>query len=325
VTHHLETREREFAVLDVPAQPPTPVPVDALAVREPGSKVRKLEGGFYSISGAAVDGSGKLYFVDHHEQRIYGWSAAEGLTIERDNPLDPVNLAFDKAGNLLVLSSSGPEGTVYSFRPGSPKDQITVLAPQPTQPRPGARAVLPANYWNNGEFKTQLDFDTLAYKTLAQMFKEDVSTPKAREYVSADGSVFLPAGRVFQQGGADSTAGWRFSDNLDTYGFVSALPGNHVYVSSESEDVTYRALVGADGTLSDLQPFADRGGESVAVDGKGNVYVANGQIFVYDRAGKQIGRIDLPERPIDIVFGGAGGRTLFILAHRALFAVRLRT
>ena len=57
---------------------------------------------------------------------------------------------------------------------------------------------------------------------------------------------------------------------------------------------------------------------------KGNVYVANGQIFVYDRAGKQIGRIDVPERPIDLVFGGAGGRTLFILAHHALFAVKVR-
>jgi sugar lactone lactonase YvrE len=58
------------------------------------------------------------------------------------------------------------------------------------------------------------------------------------------------------------------------------------------------------------------------VDGKGNVYVANGQISVYDHAGKQIGRIDVPERPAGIVFGGAGGRTLFILAHHALFAVK---
>jgi hypothetical protein len=324
VTHHLETREREFAVLDVPAQPATPLAGDAAAVLEPGSKVQKLEDGFFSISGAAVDASGKLYFVDHQEQRIYGWSAAEGLTIERDNPLDPVNLAFDKAGDLLVLSSAGPEGTVYSFRPGSPKDQIALLASQPTQPRPGARAILPANYWNNGEFKTQLDFDTFAYKTLAQMFKEDVSTPNARQYVSPDGSLFLPAGRVFQQGPADSTAGYRFSDNLDTYGFVGALPGDHLYVSSESEDITYRALMNPDGTLGDLQPFAQRGGESVAVDGKGNVYVANGQIFVYDRAGKQIGRIDVPERPLDIVFGGPGGHTLFILAHHALFAVKIR-
>ena len=57
---------------------------------------------------------------------------------------------------------------------------------------------------------------------------------------------------------------------------------------------------------------------------KGNVYVANGQIFVYDPAGKQIGQIDVPERPIDIVFGGADRRTLFILAHHALFAVRVK-
>ena len=324
MTHHIATREREFAVLDIPAVPTAPAPGDASAVLEPGAKVQKLEDGFFSISGAAVDAAGKLYFVDHHEQRIYGWSASEGLSIERDNPLDAVNLAFDKSGDLLVFSSAGPEGTLYSFRPGSSKEQITVLPRQAARPHPGARAILPVNYWNNGEFKTQLDFDTYVYKTLAQMFQEDVSTPKAKEYVSPDGSVFIPAFRVFQQGAADNIMGYRFSDTVDTYGFVSAPIGGHVYVSSESEDVTYKALVKPDGTLGDLQPFAQRGGEGVAVDAKGNVYVANGQIFVYDPSGKQIGRIDVPERPLDIVFGGPGGRTLFILAHHALFAVKVR-
>jgi hypothetical protein len=313
VTHHLEVREREFAVLDVPAAPARPAPASI--------PVRKLEDGFYSISGAAVDSAGKLYFVDHHDQRIYGWSAAEGLTVERDAPLDAVNLAFDKSGSLLVLSSFGPQGTVYSFRPGTPHDRIAVLPPQPAQPRPGARAVLPVNYWNNGEFKTQLDFDTFTYKTLAQLFAEDVSTPKAMQYVSPDGSVFLPAGRVFQQGPADSTAGWRFSDNLDTYGFLTAAPGERVYVSSASEDVTYSALVAPDGALTDLRPFANRGGESVAVDSRGNVYIANGQVFVYDPSGRPVSRIDVPERPLQLVFGGPEGRTLFILAHHALFAV----
>ena len=324
VTHHLEVREREFAVLDIPANPVKPAPADASAVLEPGSRVEKLEDGFFSISGAAVDARGKLYFVDHHQQRIYGWSAAEGLTVERDNPLDPVNLAFDKAGDLLVISSDGPEGQVYSFRPGSPEDRVTVLALQNSKPHPGAAALLPVNYWNNGEFKNQLDFNTFTYTTLAEMFAQDVSTPKAREYLSPDGSVFLPAGRVFQQGPPDYT-GWRFSDNLDAYGFTVAIPGHRIYVSSGSEDRTYSALVGTDGTLSDLKPFAERGGESVAVDGKGNVFVANGQIFVYDPAGKQIGQIDVPERPIDIVFGGADRRTLFILAHHALFAATVRS
>ncbi len=324
MTHHLEVREREFAVLDIAAEMREPAAGDASAVIEPESRVEKLEDGFFSISGAAVDASGKVYFVDHHEQRIYGWSSAEGLTIERDNPLDAVNLAFDRSGDLLVVSSAGAAGTVYSFRPGTPEDEVTVLAPEETRRRPGAIAILPANYWNNGEAKDQLDLKTLIYTTLAEMFAHDVSTPKAKEYVSPDGSTFLPAGRVFEQGPASETSGWRFSDNLDTYGFIRAAPGERVYVSSESEDTTYSAAVGADGTLSDLRPFADRGGESVAVDRHGNVYVANGQIFVYNAAGKQIARIDVPERPIDIVFGGADHRTLFILAHHALFAVKIR-
>ena len=322
VTHHLEVREREFAVLDVPASPDPPPPGNAAAVLAPGAKVQKLEDGFFSISGAAVDAQGKLYFVDHWRQRIYGWSQAEGLTVERDHPHDPVNLALDNSGNLLVLSSLGAQGTVYSFRPGAPAGQMTEIAPQETKARPGARAILPVNYWNNGEFANQLDFEKMTYTTLGEMFRRDLTAPKARQYVSPDGSVFLPVARVFQQGPPDYT-GWRFSDNLDTHGFVTAAPGARVYVSNESEDLTYRAIVGADGTLSGLEPFAPRGGESVAVDGRGNVYVANGQIFVYNPAGKEIGRIDVPERPIDIVFGGPGNRTLFILAHHALFAAQV--
>jgi len=323
VTHHIEVREREFAVLDIPERPVPPAMPDVSSVLSPGAKVEKLEGGFFSISGAAVDAAGKLYFVDHHQQRIYGWSATEGLTIERDNALDPVNLAFDKAGDLMVVSSAGSESTVYSFRPGSPDAQIHVLAPQATSAHPDAAVLFPVNYWNNGEFKDQLDLSSMRYKTLAEMFAEDVTTPKPKEYVSADGSVVLPAGRVFQQGPATDTAGWRFSDNLDAYGFIRATPGQKVYVSSASEDRTYSATVNADGTLHDLKPFVERGGESVAVDGKGNVYVANGQIFVYDAAGKQIAEIDVPKCPIDLVFGGADGRTLFILSHPALFSVRV--
>ena len=163
----------------------------------------------------------------------------------------------------------------------------------------------------------------MRFTTLAEMFAADVTKPKPREYVSLDGSVVLPAGRVFQQGPADDTSGWRFSDNLDTYGFLEAHTGQHIYVSSESEDITYSARVNADGTLADFKPFAHRGGESVSTDPAGNVYVANGQVFVYSPAGKQIAEIDVPVRPLQIIFGGADRKTLFILAHHALFAVKV--
>ncbi|MFP5391864.1 MAG: glycosyl hydrolase family 28-related protein [Gammaproteobacteria bacterium] len=312
VTHKLDLREREFALLDIVGNP----------VAGPASpvKVEKLEDGFWSIAGAAVDAQGKLYFVDRRFQRIYTWSRKEGLVVVRDAPLDAVNLAIDKSGAILVQSMAGPEGTVYSFRPEAHASEITVIKPTPVSGRTDARTVLPVNFWNNGEFRDQLNPDTYEFTTLAEMFARDVATPKTHEYVSPDGSLVLPAFRVWKQGPANHL-GWRWSDTLQTHGFVSASQGERVVFTNGSENRTYSALVGQGGALNDLKLLADRGGESAAVDAAGNVYVANGQVFVY-RDGKQVERIDVPERPLQLVFGGEGKRTLFILTHRALYAVQ---
>ncbi|USI71974.1 glycosyl hydrolase family 28-related protein [Sphingomonas morindae] len=319
VTHKQEVREREFARLDVAASPPPPL---AGAAADPaGAGVERLEDGFWSISGAAVDKEGRLYFVDHRFQRIYRWSEAGRLEVVADHPIDPVNLAVDGQGNLLILSSLGAEGSVYSLKPGTTDGTITPIAATPARPHAGARTLLPVNWWNNGEFRDQYDPATDHFTTLAEMFARDVAAPKAREYVSPDGSLVLPAFRVFQQGPADHV-GWRFSDTLQSYGFTAARPGDRVFVSNESEDRTYSARLGAGGSLTDLKVFANRGGESVAVGPDGKVYVANGQIFVYAPDGAEIGRIDVPERPLQLIFGGADKHTLFILAHHALFATR---
>ena len=42
-----------------------------------------------------------------------------------DDLVDPVNLAFDRAGNLMVISYAGNE-TVYAFKPGAQDDDITL-------------------------------------------------------------------------------------------------------------------------------------------------------------------------------------------------------
>jgi len=311
-TSGLEVREREFAVLDVPANPVAP--------NVAGPVPLKLADGFYSLGGGTVDAAGKLYFVDHHFQRIYGWAAKEGLTVVRDDPLDAVSLAADRSGNLLILSSFGRNGTVYSFRPGAPDGQITLIPATPAAVRPGAVTLLPGNWWNNGEFKDQLDPATYIFTTLGEMFARDVALPKASEYVSPDGSFALPAFRVFQQG-PPNHLGWRFSDTLDSYGLVSARPGERVFLSNESEDKTYTGLVGKGGAVTGLKAFAQRGGESVAKGPDGRVYIANGQVFIYDQSGKPDGQIDVPERPLQLLFGGPDRHTLFILTHHALYSV----
>jgi hypothetical protein len=219
MTHKIDTREREFAVLDIAANPARPAPSTFPA----SAKVEKLEDGFWSISGAAVAGDGTLYFVDHRFQRIYSWSEKAGLGVVRDNPVDPVNLAVARNGDLMVLSSLGPEAGVYSFRPGTQDGAITLIKPTPAASHPASQTLLPVNLWNNGEFKDQYDPATDHFTTLAEMFKRDMAAPKAREYVSPDGSLVLPAFRVFQQGSPDHL-GWRFSDTLDAHGFVTARP-----------------------------------------------------------------------------------------------------
>jgi hypothetical protein len=266
-----------------------------------------------------VDAQGKLYFADRRFNRIYSWSKQGGLAVVRDAPLDPVNLAIDKSGAIMVLSSAGAEGTVYSFHPDQPAGPLTIIKPTPVKANAGARVVVPVNFWQNGEFRDQLNFDTYEFTTLAEMFARDVAKPKAREYVSPDGSLVLPAYRVFKQGPADHL-GYRFSDTLDTHGLVSAGANGRVVFTNGSENRTFSGVIGAGVGITDLKLMANRGGESAAVDRNGNVYVANGQVFVYAADGKEIGRIDVPERPLQLIFGGADGRTLFILTHHSLYA-----
>jgi len=306
-------REREFAVLDVKDKPVvgTPGPLQA----------QKLEDGFFSIAGGVADARGKLYFVERKFNRIYSWTKERGLEVVRDAPLDPVNLAIDASGALFVQSSFGPETTVYSFRPDAPAGQLTVIKPTPVQARPNARTVLPVNWWVNGEFRDQLDPASYEFNTLAELFAREVATPKSHEYVSPDGSLVMPAFRIWRQGPTDHL-GWRWTDTVQTHGFVTGKVGERVVFTNGSENRTFSGVVGQGGAISDLKLLAGRGGESAVVGRDGNTYVANGQVFVYAPDGKEVGRIDVPERPLQLVFGAEDGRTLFILTHRSLYSVQ---
>jgi sugar lactone lactonase YvrE len=300
-TSHEAVRANEFSALDVPGISAPPAKNSGAAtVLEPGSDLKRLATGFFNISGAAVDAAGQLYFVDAHWQRIYRWNAkTREAVVVRDNPLDPVNLAFDQAGDLLVVSYSG-NGTVYSFRPESPDTQMTLLTPEPTAPRPGMLPLLPVNVWAS----------------------RNLSAATNWQYVSPDHTVFIPAGDDFVSG--QLYYGTKMATILRAFSFAEALPGRPFYVTDESDEKTWRVTLTPTGAIDKIDLFAEVGGQNVTEDREGNVYIAAGQILVYDPAGKLKGRIDVPERPIDLVFGGPDRRTLYVLTHESLFAVQTR-
>lgn len=303
-TYNVQVRQNELTGLTISGGKPIARPTRHLAVLAPGAKVQKLCGGFFSISGATVDKEGRLYFIDTHWQRIYRWSPETGdLKIIRDNSLQPTELAFDKAGNLMVVSYAG-KGTVYSFRPGASNDRVTFLKPVVAKARPEMTPVLPVDDWGGHNFM------------------KDVVAPRLYQYISLDRTTFIPAGQDFIDG--KLTWGVKMADVLRAFGLAKAVPDQLFYVSDEAEEKTYSGMVNAAGTLTNLKLFAERGGESVAQDRDGNVYLAAGNLLVYDKNGNRIGEIDVPERPIDLVFGGTDGKTLFILAHHTIYAIDTR-
>ena len=105
---------------------------------------------------------------------------------------------------------------------------------------------------------------------------------------------------------------------------VPVVVGQPFYLTDSSEEKTYVGDVGVDGTISNLKLFVQQGGEGLAVDEQGNVYIAAGQVFVYNPSGKLIDTIKVPDRPLQLLFGGSDRKTLFILARSSLYSVQSR-
>ena len=299
----VELRQREFAWLTLFDKAAAPPHAAESLVLEKGATVQKQTGGFFRLAGGTVDPSGRFYAVDARRQRIYRWTEQSPTPeLIADQPLDPVNLASDKAGNLLVVSYTG---SVYSIDPDNPAESIRVLKPEPNVPRPGLAAILPQNYWTNGD-----------------VVASGASPKRAAHFVSPDGTTFLPAGADFIAN--KLSWGVRDQDILRAYGLQSASPGNPVFITLEREGKTYSASVDDSGEIIKPTLFANRGGEAVVTDSEGNVYIAEGQIFVYDRGGKLIEVITVPERPLGLAFGGRDRKTLYIPAGGSLYSVRTR-
>ncbi|WP_321474137.1 glycosyl hydrolase family 28-related protein [uncultured Paludibaculum sp.] len=302
-THNGQMRQREFAWMNISGAAPVVQPKRTSTLLPPGAKVERLAGGFFNVSGGAVSSTGDYYFVDARWQRIYRWAAAtRSLSTVSDAPLEPVNLFFDKADNLCVVSYGG-KGVVYCLEPGKPGVPVTMLQPQAATPRGGLTPVLPVDHWR-----------------LENDFLETVPVRKPAQYVTPDGSTFLPAGEDFVTGRL--YYGSKLVDVIRAFGLSPAKAGQPFYVSDEEQHRTYVATVDSEGTLQNTKLFVEQAAEGVAVDARGNVYLAAGQIYVYSPAGVLIDTIEVPERPVQLAFGGKDGKTLFIAARSSIYAVR---
>jgi len=154
MTHHLKCVNASlrcwiFPQIRPSLQPRTPLRCSRRAPRYGAGR------GFHSISGGAVDRAGKLYFVNATRIGSIAGRRRMGSCRERspagsgESGLRSVR----QSDGALLLGIGGDSILFPSRRPSGDSP----FSPAADTARPDARAILPANYWNNGEFrKTKL-------------------------------------------------------------------------------------------------------------------------------------------------------------------------
>lgn len=293
--------------------------------RNQSGEVQRLATGFEFAEGTTSDSRGNIYFSEQRMRRIYKWSAeTESLSLVADFPWEPMSLACDTQDNLLVVFRYTPQpgllidgkpetvtplpdagGTsfsgwgnsgfalrVYAIDPENAEETIKELPlVKMGSVNPIHKALYPSNRWRDFH-----DFNRVV------MYKPEYC------FVAPDGKTIIP-----QQ-----------YDLARSSSLLEAFPGKPFYTSDEYDKRMVRLDVDAQGNLSNLHYFVEMGEFGSAVDRDGNLYVADGQVYIFNPEGKRIGEIEVPERPLTLRFGGKDGKTLFINSYKSLFQVKIK-
>jgi hypothetical protein len=302
-----------FAVnqgMKTPAARPLP-PVFAKHAR-----LERLATNFSNASGLTASDAGTVYFSDAANRKVYRWNeTAKRAELIAEIPGQPQVLGFVAPSSLLAIAN---ERAVYHLKvnPAGPDDSTGAVQAEAVNETTDLQAdtllLLPVGLHNQlSVMKDMTEHRGHVYRRGSNTAIVNDVTNEHRGYFYAPGTK-----TAIMAGGT-----WR--PNLQSSQLAAFAPGASHYLASEDDGRTYMAKLESDYTLS-TTVFAERGGTAVVTDTAGNVYLASGQVWVYDRTGKEIGSLELPERPGSLAFGGADKRTLFIGARSSLYSIRTR-
>jgi sugar lactone lactonase YvrE len=273
------------------------------------AKLQTLTSGFSNASGLTVDDAGTAFFTDAAKGKIYRWDDA-GRTAEALAEIkgQPQVLGFVAPGTLLAVAN---ERAVYRLSTDTPGS--AALVAETAEPLPQTTLLLPVGLHNPlVVMQDMMEHRGYVYRPRSNTAIVSVVPNEHRGYYYAPGTRF-----AIMAGGT-----WR--PILQSSQLAPFAPGTSHYLTSEDDGRTYRVTLQADGTLSSTV-FNERGGTSVVTDVAGNVYIAGEEVWIYDRNGKPLGVLEIPERPGSLAFGGADRRTLYIAARTSLYSIRTKS
>lgn len=262
-----------------------------------GAKVEKLAGGFAFTEGPAVDADGNVYFTDQPNDRIMLWST-DGKLSEWMKPCGRSNgLCFDKEGKLWACADEKNELWIIDVKT---KEKTVVV-----KDFEGKLLNGPNDVWVT---PTGAVYFTDPFYKRPYWKRGPTEQPMQAVY-------YLPAkGKLT-----------RVADDLkQPNGIVGTPDGKTLYVADIGAKKTYSYSIQGDGTLKDKTLFCEEGSDGMTIDEAGNVYLTGRGVLVFDKAGKKVTTIEVPEGwTANVCFGGKAMDTLFITASKGLYAIKL--
>jgi gluconolactonase len=279
-----------FASAGPAADDPSPV--------APGAKVEKLAGDFKFTEGPAVDAEGNIYFTDQPNDRILKWSADGKLTTFMEPCGRSNGLCFDKDGFLWACADEKNELWKIDVKT---KEKTVVV-----KDHGGKLLNGPNDVWVRPD--GGLYFTDPLYKRPYWKRGPQEQDKQAVYYVSPKGELKRVDGDLKQPNGIIGTA-----------------DGKTLYVADIGASKTYQYEIQEDGTLKNRKEFCAQGSDGMTIDESGNVYLTLGKaVTVYDRSGKKVAQIAVPEGTTNVCFGGKDMKTLFITAGTGLYAIPMK-
>ncbi|WP_422081157.1 SMP-30/gluconolactonase/LRE family protein [Ulvibacterium sp.] len=249
--------------------------------------------------GPALAPNGDVYFTDQPNDRILKWDAASNTVETYLQPSGRSNgLYFDHDGNLL---SCADEKTQL-WRIDTEKN-VTVLVEDFDDKKLNG----PNDLWvdpNGGIY-----FTDPFYKRPWWEHEEPEQAAKRVYYLTPDmGEVRVVA-----------------EDYVQPNGIIGTADGKTLYVADIGDKKTYSYTMDADGSLSNKKLFAELGSDGMTVDNQGNVYLTGDGVTVFDKTGKQIHHIPVPEKwTANVTFGGPQQDILFITAMDSVYTLAMK-
>jgi len=272
---------------------------DARSVVKPGATLQKLAGDFKFTEGATSDPNGHVFFVDQPNNRIHRWDVTAGELSTWLEPAGRANgMCFDAAGNLIACADE--TNALWSI---TPDKQVTVLLHEyDGRPMNG-----PNDVWVHPDGALYLT-DPF-YKRSWWAHSEPPQSGKHVYRLSTDHGTLA-----------------RVTEAMDQpNGITGTADGRTLFVAEIGAGKIWTWAIQPDGSLTDKRLFCEARSDGMTLDEAGNLYTTSKGVVVFDKNGKLLETIEVPEAwTANVCFGGKDRRTLFITASTGLYSIELR-